>query len=119
MVSALWKKQLPAVVRAAVAGRNLATDMDEILRKADDVYASQQFGASAAVSAVNLDQTLPALQAASVTTKKKTKNKPHPDGPPPGSCFLHWKFGKSAYTCKKKESCLWRDFTKPRPKKDN
>merc|ERR1711951_302057 len=50
VVSALWKKQLPAVVRAAIAGMNLATDLDDILRKADDVFASQRCG-SVAVNA--------------------------------------------------------------------
>ena len=126
VVSALWKKQLPAVVRAAVAGMDLAADMDTVLRKADDVFASQT--TSAAVSAVaavavNLDETLPALQAAAITSAKKPKQRdrghPHPDGPPETACYLHWKFGRSAYTCKKKGSCPWRDFTKPRPPKNN
>ena len=124
-IAALWKKQLPPVVRAAVAGMSLATNLDDVLKKADDVYASQ--GNHASVAAVSeLDETLPALQSAGVAAvsaakKQQQKNRghPHPDGPPETACYLHWKHGKSAYTCKKKSTCPWKSFTKPRPKNND
>ena len=128
VVSALWKKQLPAVVRAAVAGMDLAANMEDVLRKADDVFASQGARAApvAAVAAVNLDETLPALQSAAVSAvssakkpQKKDRGHPHPDGPPETACYLHWRFGRSAYACKKKSSCPWKNYIKPRPAKDN
>lgn len=129
-ISALWKKQLTPPVRAAVAGMDMAKDLDAVLRKADDVHASQavqQFPV-AAVTDVNLDETLPALQAAAITTRrsgaggqkpKKNRGDPHPDGPPETACYLHWRYGRSAYTCKKKSSCPWKSFTKPKPKPDS
>ena len=50
-VSALWRRQLPQQVRSAIAGTSLKTSYDDVLQKADDVYAS--LGASGApVSAV-------------------------------------------------------------------
>ena len=121
VMAALWKKQLSAVVRAAVAGMDLATNLDNVLHKADDVFASQ--GARAApvlaVASVNLDETLPALQSAAVSAvtsakkpqKQRDRGHPHPDGPPEIACYLHWRFGRSAYTCKKKSSCPWKNYT--------
>ena len=73
-ISALWKKQLPPAVRAAIAGMDLAKDFDNVLRKADDVHASQavqQFPVAAVAAAnVDLDETQPALQVAAFAPKK-------------------------------------------------
>ena len=124
VVEALWKRQLPAIVRAGVAGRSLGKELEKVLDKADDIYASQA-ARSGAVSAVSLDETLPALQSASVAAvKKKVKPKGdrgagHPDGPPENACFNHWTWGKSAYYCKKRSACPWKQFTKPKPKPNN
>ena len=125
VVTALWKKQLPAVVRANIAGMNMATQMEAMLRKADDVFCSQGQGATArAVAAVDLDETQPALQQVAVVNKKKqsagdNKNRgtPHPDGPPETACYNHWRFGKSAFNCKRKSTCPWRNFVKPKDNK--
>ena len=94
-----------------------------MLKKADDVYASQV--EARATAAVSLDETLPALQVAAFHKKKtdkadpKDRGTPHPDGPPDSACYLHWRFGKSAFTCKKKSTCPWKNFTKPKTKKTN
>ena len=47
----MWKKKLPSPVRAAIAGMCMQTDLEAILAKADDVFASLNEGAR--VSAVN------------------------------------------------------------------
>ena len=35
------------------------------------------------------------------------EGEPHPDGPPPNACNTHYKYGKAAFTCRKKDSCPW------------
>ena len=129
-VAALWKRQLPPLVRAAIAGMDMAGDLEGVLKKADDTYR-EGAAKGASVAAANLDETLPALQqpvqqpvaAVKQKTKKQfdTSNRgtPHPDGPPETACYLHWRFGKSAYTCKNKKKCPWKNYLAPKPKKDN
>ena len=39
-VAALWRKRLPAQIRARIAGMSLKSDYDAVLTLADDVYAS-------------------------------------------------------------------------------
>ena len=72
---------------------------------------------------MDLDETQPALQVAAAVYRKpktgagkpnpkvKDRGDPHPDGPPETACYAHWRFGKSAYFCKKKSTCPWRDFS--------
>ena len=69
VVTGLWKRQLPIIVRAGVMGK----DLDNVHNKADDNYASQavRCGAVASVLSVGLDKTLPALQSAAVAAIKK------------------------------------------------
>ena len=125
-VAGIWKRQLPADVRAAVAGMDLAGDMDNVLKKADDVFnatSRQSHVAAVAVSTPDLDETQPALQVAAFKKpqkgqqqqQQKHKGAPHPDGPPEGSCYNHWRFGKSAFSCKRKATCPWKQFVKPKP----
>ena len=40
----------------------------------------------------------------------------HPDNPPPGSCGVHWKFGKAAFFCADRHNCPWRNFENPQPR---
>ena len=39
--------------------------------------------------------------------KPPPKGNPHPDGPPPGACNTHYKYGRSAFKCRKPDSCPW------------
>ena len=39
--------------------------------------------------------------------RKADRGNPHPDGPPAAACNTHWKYGRSAFTCRKKETCPW------------
>ena len=45
----------------------------------------------------------------------RDRGQPHPDGPPETACYLHWRFGKSAFKCKQKATCPWKNFCKPKP----
>ena len=110
--------------------------MKATLNVADSVYMTlQQRGAGARVAAVAVHDPYafdtsadePALQVAAVATgrngrfgQKKppsrsggqagqapAKGAPHPDGPPPGACNTHYKYGKAAFTCRKKDTCPW------------
>ena len=38
----------------------------------------------------------------------------HPDQPPPESCSMHWKHGKSSYFCTDPHNCPWVNKTAPR-----
>ena len=149
-VMAMWKRKLPQVVRASIAGKSLTGEVNQrdVLKLADDVFAAAALPSDyvvaapvqahptevAAVAAADLDTSadLPALQIAaaaytraraqragqSATAQQKPKNrgKPHPDGPPENTCYLHWKHGKSAYKCQRPGSCPWKEFTIPKPK---
>ena len=50
-VSALWRGLLPPAVKAAVAGMDLETDFNNVLRLADDVYKATQPKSAATVAA--------------------------------------------------------------------
>ena len=39
----------------------------------------------------------------------------HPDGPPPNSCHMHWKYGRSAQFCRAQLTCPWRHIIAPPP----
>ena len=45
------------------------------------------------------------------------KPNPHPDGPPPNACVIHWNHGRQAYSCANKETCPWKDVLAPRPQR--
>ena len=72
-ITALWKSKLTGPVREAIAGMNLRDNMEAVLKKADDTYATLTAG-----------RGLPA------------------------------RFGKSAYNCKRKDTCPWKSYTKPK-----
>ena len=130
-VMALWKRQLPPAVRAAIAGKSMAGEdnLRAVLKHADDVFAATNapVGHVSAIRA-DLDTSAdqPALQSAAAVykppakkgNKPPQKNKPEkrsPDNPPENSCYLHWRYGRSAYSCKRPGSCPWKDFTVPKP----
>ena len=48
------------------------------------------------------------------------RGKPHPDGPPPESCKVHWQYGRNAFYCLQPDTCPWAHIIatpKPKPKK--
>ena len=51
-VSAMWRDRLPQVVKTAVAGMSLKTDLETVLQKADDAYESLGTAGAATVAAV-------------------------------------------------------------------
>ena len=50
------------------------------------------------------------------TNQRANRGPRHPDNPPSGSCGLHWKFGKAAWTCADRHNCPWRNYESPRPR---
>ena len=136
-VSALWRRQLPPVVRAAIAGKSLSTHFADVIKLADDVHASQATGAAnvAAVAAA-VDEDVAAF-------KQPNKQKPrgggtagrgqnsrrrgkrrggnnssdrgerHESNPPPECCRLHWQHGPNAYYCLNKATCPMKDQCSP------
>ena len=46
-VSSIWKKLLPPSVRAQIAGMDMKTEWDQILKKADDTFNALKTGAAA------------------------------------------------------------------------
>ena len=57
-VAGMWKRQLPPVVRAAIAGKSLRDDYETVLDHADEVFASQGGGM---VSAIEEDDEVAAV----------------------------------------------------------
>ena len=66
----------PQAVRNAVANYNLATDFDQAMDHADNVFNAK--GKSTTVAAVDLVETAPALQH-DVAAVTKSKQKPNPN----------------------------------------
>ena len=124
--------------RAQVANIDLATEWDRALDHADNVYAASKSGPpSAAVAAIDLNETAPALQhdvaalkragnsnPKAAPKKKKydprdrsTWGKPHKDfkgqTPPSKICLQHWRYGKSAHFCRREDECPWKDYKSP------
>merc|ERR1711951_196515 len=63
VVGKFWRDLLPQPVKTAVASYNIETDFDGAMDAADAFNSMARSGAAgAAVSAVSLDETLPALQ---------------------------------------------------------
>ena len=137
VVGKFWRDLLPLPVKTAVASYNIETDFDRAMDAADDAFNSMAKGA-AAVAAVSLDDTLPALQhdvAAMKVTKanpkaagkkpgqkkrrdpqdRETWGKPHSDfkgqNPPKNICMQHYIFGKNAHYCRRSD-CPWENFCK-------
>ena len=144
VISGMWREQLPSVVKAAVANHELCDgNLADTLKLADNVWASQQVqGAVAAVGPAEAEevaafrrpqqqqqqrtggqsqqgrrQSQP-QQSGAARKPRKVKG-PHPDGPPPGSCSVHYEFGRSAYFCKAPHSCPWANFTIIPPAKNS
>merc|ERR1711951_299615 len=113
--------------------------MKDAMDKADSVYATLQRGGRVAAVSADLDTSAdaPALQIAAAgrqrfgqrkpasggqarataTPLDRNVEKPHPDNPPPGVCNTHYRYGRGAYVCRKKETCPWRNL--PTGKKTN
>ena len=135
-VTALWKRQLPPQVRAAVAGRSLKSSLEAVCKDADSVYATLNISsgslrpppaiAAAGVASFDTSADEPALQVAVIKKKPKNKGAPgkkkdkHPDGPPDDACSMHRQWGRGAYFCKRPNGdspCPWKDITTAPPKK--
>ena len=141
IVGKIWRDLLAKDVRTAVASYDLATDWDNALDRADAVYNSLAVGgAVAAVAAVDLDETAPALQHDVAAMKRVTKQKgtsqngngqkkkrydpndrdtwgkPSKEfngkNPPSKICLQHWRFGKSAHFCRRAD-CPMKDQISP------
>ena len=41
---------------------------------------------------------------------KSDRGKPMEPNTPKSACNTHWKYGRAAYTCRKKDSCPWAHF---------
>ena len=62
IVTAIWKRHLPGVVRAGLAKYRLTNDnFDEVLQLADDIYYANRPATAGSVSAASLDETQPAI----------------------------------------------------------
>ena len=125
-VSELWRDQLPPEVRNAVANHSLeGGKLEDTLTLADSVFDSSM-GNVKKVAAVAIDDPPTEEEIAAIRKARQAKAKPsakpktnpnanarrHPDNPPEGSCWAHWKFGKSAISCKAPKSCPWKDHVK-------
>ena len=55
-VTALWLRQLPQIVRSAVAGRSLKSDLEGVMKHADDVYASINAPGARSIAAYDVDE---------------------------------------------------------------
>ena len=123
VISGMWREKLPAQVRAQLASIKLDDgNFFDHLKNADAIHASYKGGDP--IASIDLDTSAdqPALQAAAfkATDKKKKVQaksksgregvKPHPDGPPPDACNTHYKYGKSAFKCRKPDSCPWASY---------
>ena len=53
--------------------------------------------------------------AAGARPPPPSRGNPHPDGPPATACNLHWKYGRCAFDCRKRETCPWAHLA---PKKN-
>ena len=137
-VSGMWRDQLPTALRVQMASRKLvgADNMKDTLDTADSVYATMTrpgVPALPVAAVANLDTSAdePALQQVAAVQNRRNQPKkkpatssgaaardrgdPHPDGPPPNACNLHWKYGRGAYTCRKKDTCPWAHYKAPKP----
>ena len=136
-ISGMWRDQLPSQVRAQVANMSLVGTVAQqhTLDTADKVFATLSAGARNAVNVAaaklaDLDTSAdaPALQQVAAASRPPPKKKPagkpqpkpgrgnpHPDGPPPQACNTHWKYGKSAFKCRKPGSCPWEHYSNPKP----
>ena len=141
-------KQMPQVVKTALAKERFNKDTyASIFKIADDVYASNR-DSPAVVAAASLDETQPAIPyAVEATTFKPARggrgarggasrgNRGNRGGAqsssapaseksdkdknlPPNLCSIHKKFQKDAYHCRDPFVCPYAKFIKSRPKKD-
>ena len=148
IVLGIWRRSLPQVVRNAIADMDFDADTwRQAFDRADNVWQSNAASTSVVATLERTAAANPSSEVAAVSAKnkknKKNKNqnsgnsgggsnsnansnggsKPnrgprHPDNPPQGSCGLHWKFGKGAWTCADRHNCPWRDYESPRPRHD-
>ena len=136
-VLGIWRRSLPGVVRNQIADMDFdSTTYSAVFDKADNVWASSKASTSV-VSALAKATAAVDVAATSASGRGRGRNRGsgrgaannpqnssggrgrgprHPDGPPSGSCSLHWKFGKAAWVCADKHNCPWREFENPRPR---
>ena len=76
VVGKFWRDLLPQPVKTAVASIDLETNFDRAMDAADDAFNSMAKPGAAAVAAVSLDDTLPALQYDVAAVRANNNNKP-------------------------------------------
>ena len=102
--------------------------------------ASGNYGAAAYNPALDASADAPALQIAAYGNSRgqpqrrgggrgrppqsnrpqgQGRGNPHPDGPPPTACNLHWKYGRGAFKCRKEETCPWAHYAPKKPTNTN
>ena len=121
VVGKLWRDLLPQAVRYAVANYNLATDFDQAMDHADNVYYAQKADVKE-VSAVKLDK--PPDEAGPEDdvfdiNDRQTWGRYHSDfkrRPPNKICFQHYRWGKQARFCRALGECPWESYTAPQSK---
>ena len=121
----------------SIVGKDI---MRSTLTTADAVFTTGQAIAAVSAAALDTSADAPALQQPQVAAygrRNQNQNKrpatsnasgngrqnsnrpkltmrettdPHPDGPPPGACNTHYKYGKQAFKCRKPETCPWRNL---------
>ena len=134
-VSGMWRRRLPPEVRQRIAGMSIVgkDKMKDTCGIADSAHANMKVPVIAAAAynpALGLDTSAdaPALQQVAAATKKypprkkqqsgghatsKTgRGEPHSDNPPASACNTHWKYGRSAFICRKKDTCPWAHLAK-------
>ena len=146
-VLGIWRRSLPAVVRNAIADMDFnANTMDAVFDRADNVWSSNA-ASTPVVAALNRSGPAAEVAAVQSTrggrgrrgnnrgggrgsgrgggqgggqsqNSQGQRGPRHPDGPPPGSCSVHWKFGKAAWLCADRHNCPWRNYESPRPRHD-
>ena len=142
IVLGIWRRSLPQSVRNAVADMEFDdTTWRAVFDRADNVWQSNSASSSVVAAlekAAASNKTTEVAAASAKPPRRNNKNKNnnpgsgnsgganaqgkpnrgprHPDNPPSGSCGLHWKFGKGAWTCADRHNCPWRDYESPRPK---
>ena len=137
MISGMWRDKLPTEVKQRVAGQSLVGKdaMKNTLKTADAVHTTNGRAAVAAASLLDTSADAPALQQVAAVNRrnpgrknnatsrqgnsnaggKSDRGNPHPDGPPPNSCNLHYKYGRNAYKCRKPDTCPWAHICAPKP----
>ena len=135
----IWRRSLPSAVRNAIADLDFnGTTYEAVFEKADNVWASNSANTTVVAALSRADVNGPEVSAVQANRGRNNRNRGggrgnrggaagggagqrrrgprHKDSPPPEACDLHWKFGKSAWTCADRHNCPWRNHESPRPK---